>query len=512
MKAKHGNYGIYNINEKRQQIMKRRILTALLTISIILGTLLSCSQSEASKDPKVQVIPIDTPADNTETTDIFYDMPEISNIDMHGEDFNIFVMQHFVYQPLDIVDVGNHEITGESFNDAAYERNNMIEEKFKCNVNTIIRDGNPNSLKQEVVKTVQSGEDVYDICFMRGNQYNSLLGSGVMRDISETDTINLSAEWWDNDAYEAFGIKNKHYAVISDMTMNSYLEISSIFYNKTMGRNFNIESPYQVVAEGRWTIDKLYEISRIVSADLDNNEVLDNQDRYGFTYVGGSTESLTNGMGVKLVKKDHEGIPYMSVSENDGYSKIQRLTEILSDTTASYNCHARSIDANKDESGIFINGQALCLVGFLYYASLMRTMNDDFGIIPYPKYNEEQESYAIPVIGGCLTFCMVPITNEALDETGSVMEYMAYLGRKLVYPAFFESLLVRKVARDNESAETLNMIFKERFYDEGMLFNYGGIQETTRIICTEFKNVASIYESRKEMVNKAIEMLFVDSE
>ena len=41
----------------------------------------------------------------------------------------------------------------------------------------------------------------------------------------------------------------------------------------------------------------------------------------------------------------------------------------------------------------FMNGQGLFLTESIGEAHIMREMRDDFGILPYPKYDEAQESY-----------------------------------------------------------------------------------------------------------------------
>lgn len=96
---------------------------------------------------------------------------------------------------------------------------------------------------------------------------------------------------------------------------------------------------------------------------------------------------------------------------------------------------------------MLIRGNTLFCLGGLYYAPEMRQMDRDFGIIPYPKYEETQNDYNIPVFTIALTYVSVPVTNGDIENTGIFMEYYAYLGHEYVLPALYDKLLQGKVTR-----------------------------------------------------------------
>ena len=105
----------------------------------------------------------------------------------------------------------------------------------------------------------------------------------------------------------------------------------------------------------------------------------------------------------------------------------------------------------------------------------MRAMESDFGIIPYPKYDEAQKDYYTPMCVVAVPFITVPTSNADLENTGIFLEEYAYQGRKSVLPAFYDILLQRKVARDEESSEMLDLIFDNIFIDIGSVYNFAGM-------------------------------------
>ena len=73
---------------------------------------------------------------------------------------------------------------------------------------------------------------------------------------------------------------------------------------------------------------------------------------------------------------------------------MQHIFDILSDTATSFNVHKRSPDpniTNKLETGMFTDGKTLISLAGIYYAPQFRDMKDDFGIIPFPKYDDDAD-------------------------------------------------------------------------------------------------------------------------
>ncbi|MBE6723783.1 MAG: hypothetical protein E7576_01095 [Ruminococcaceae bacterium] len=290
--------------------------------------------------------------------------------------------------------------------------------------------------------------------------------------------------------------------------MNSYLLAGAVYFNKQMIPDHDLEDPYELVNEGRWTWDRLFAMGDTVDADLNGDGKYTNADRYGMTYIDDSPEVLLAAAGVTFAELDSDGIPQVTLDTEENMTKIMRLSGLLQDTAVSFNCHARSSNASEDEVGIFMRGDALFSLGGLYYAPQMRTMDQDFGIIPYPLYDEEQKDYRIPMITVALTYVSVPVTNADLDVTGIFMEYYAYLGRRDIMPALYDKLLLGKVSRDNESSAMLDIIFNNRIFDTGMVFDFSGLRTNLRTMYHNLQeDFASSFARNAKLVNKNIEKI-----
>jgi hypothetical protein len=102
-------------------------------------------------------------------------------------------------------------------------------------------------------------------------------------------------------------------------------------------------------------------------------------------------------------------------------------------------------------------------------------MDDEFGIVPYPKYDTD-DNYATITDGGAPLLIM-PVTVSDPERTGAITEALCAYGAKLVIPAFYDKALKTKYARDDDSEEMMDIIKDSRVFDLGYLAG-GELQST----------------------------------
>ena len=115
--------------------------------------------------------------------------------------------------------------------------------------------------------------------------------------------------------------------------------------------------------------------------------------------------------------------------------------------------------------GIFEEGRALFTDMNMTDVITLRTMDADFGIVPWPKYDEQSE-YCTNVDAGTNLF-VVPITASDPERTSAILEAMSKISSRTVLPAYFEVTLQGKASRDNESAGMLDIIKSALIFDLG---------------------------------------------
>ena len=101
-------------------------------------------------------------------------------------------------------------------------------------------------------------------------------------------------------------------------------------------------------------------------------------------------------------------------------------------------------------------------------------MEDDFGMLPLPKWSSDQTTYYHTVdietpLGG--------IPNTKVDTTmiGYMLEYLSYEGRETIRPAFYDQMLKRRYAQDSDSQDMLDIIFSTKTFDVAFVCNWNGL-------------------------------------
>jgi len=381
----------------------------------------------------------------------------------------------------------------------------FMEQTYNCKVNAVsFPDGNAEMPR--IRRSVNAGDSAYDVVLVRSRFYLPLLTEGILRNLDDMPYIDLDNKWWDKNSIDVMSLGRKNFALLGDYTTATMNCVWNTYFNKKLIRDFGLEDPYQLVKDGKWTLSKMYEMGKEAAADLDGDGRMTADDRYGIAHIIDSATSLMNSFGERFVDLDSDGAPYLSLAGESAMDKFMHIVEIFSDHDVSFNAHFRTTDPAKYEAQMFINDQALFCLGGIYYGPEMRVMEEEFGILPYPKYDEKQTQYHNSTLIVALPLLTIPVTNNDIENTGLFLEAYAYQGYKNVRPEFYDVLLQRKVARDDESAEMLDFIFNNIFMDIGALYNFGGVSESLNEMNGRGNsNIASYLERTSERINRDIE-------
>jgi len=141
--------------------------------------------------------------------------------------------------------------------------------------------------------------------------------------------------------------------------------------------------------------------------------------------------------------------------------------------------------------------RAMLMAGEMKAADAYRDMEETFGILPIPKYDENQSQYYAPITVYAAPVLVIPTTNNDTERAGIILDAMAYLSTRDVRPIFFEKVMEQKRLRNEESVDMLHIIRDSLIYDIGGVYGWTanitdavvGPLDTSRPV-----NVASILE------------------
>lgn len=477
--------------------MHKRV-TCLLLALVFAFLCVSCAdQSEPMKADTEAV------SDKTVEVETTYPRPDIEKTDFGSEKFMILYPGWGLYNDYFFADEQN----GEQMNDAIYKRTVAVEEYLGIDIDQYTP-GYIQDIMPALKAAVMGGLDDYQLVLTHCIQdLGNMMISGLLLNWHTIPHISWDPGYWNQTISETMSIGGRLYYAASSYMIT---DPNGFLFNKQMVDEYRLANPYQLVREGKWTIDTLYEMVRAVSTDLDGDGQFTVNDIYGLAAEADwMLISFMYGFDQFMVKRD-EGGNYVLDMYND---KMLTITQKLYDLFHSGN-HTYLWRYNEsDDKVIRINsGRVLFNIIPIHSCKIYRQSEVDFGILPFPKYDETQENYISLDWGGLMC---VPSIAQNKELIGMTCELLAYESMTTTIPAYYDVLLTGKFARDEESVEMLNIIYANIVYDMGM--NYFGFDAGFNALfymipqmIAQSKNtdLASFYKKNEKAAQKTIDRLF----
>ena len=384
---------------------------------------------------------------------------DLGDFDFEGASFGIMTFENGNFHYAVTAD----EMLAVPINDAMYEATTDIEDRFNIDLQQILYP----DFSDEPRTAVIAGDSSADLIRMRCGTDVSWWQQNLIVTADEVPNINLEKPYWDKSINESLTIAGKQFVALSAFDLCTYDLTFALIFNKDMITNYSLDNPYEEVKNGTWTMDKMNDMMLTVVSDVDGNGTYDENDRYGYlSHPKMAAPGFWIGAGLKLIEKNENDIPHLAIAEESFITFWDKLLDITYSNNQYYGIDEAE-DIPPTARKMFSEGKALFMDMSFFFIEELREMESDFGIIPYPKYNEEQSSYATRLCYYMPTVVPITITGERLDRAGVMLEALACEYANNVVPAYYETALKNKAARDEESQEMLDVIFNSRVIDLG---------------------------------------------
>jgi hypothetical protein len=400
------------------------------------------------------------------------------------------------------------EETGEPINDATFRRNSVIIEKYGVEFEMITTTNEKDTLN----KSVKAGDDIYDAAMIFNNNAPGVMSAGLLLDTSKLTYINWDKPWWDS-SIRTISIAGKNFFLAGDIMILDKEAINVLFFNKKLMADSGMELPYQSVLDGKWTFDKLNSYIKDFVKDLNGDGKIDKNDMLGLYIMSDTFHAFYVSGGGLLAENDNNGIPQPTFSSAQSISLMDIIADVLYGKEYVTNFHTNRWGTEWDMYASFAESRMLTMWGRLYVLDSLRNMDDDFGILPLPKYDESQKKYYSDV--NSFSGYMIGIPKSASDpeRTSVILEALAAESRYTLLPAYYDITLQRKFTRDAESEAMLDILFTTTIYDSGSAYNFAGIWGQMSTLCgKEDRNFASWCEKYEPKVTQAIEKMVAQVE
>ncbi len=476
----------------------RRISALLLASVMLVSALAACSAPDTDDTPETSVSADTTAADTTTVEETTADpladnLPNDVNYDNYTFRIGSSEKEAQWYEYL-----VRSEQTGETLNDAIYNANMAVSERFGVNFAKTPITGTNFQCVNAIIANAQAGDDVYDIVTMHDAQSSNAMLQGVLRNVHDLKHIDLEKPWWPVHTTTALTVNGRMYGIANSISYYGLYTSRAIFFNKGMMRDMGIQFPYDDVRAGTWYFDDLMNMTKDIYSDLDNNGVRSAGDRYGFA-ITGKTYCWLESFGVDIYARDDSGKIYNCFLSERNIGVVENLNKwVFGGTPGVWYKSSHSQVRDDGCGGMFARGNVLMTCQSLGVMTESCMESDvEFGIVPMPKMEESQESY---YAGSGDNPVVIPITNKNMDRTGMLVEAMSAEGYRHVQPAYTETVMKARYASDKDSVEMLDIIFNNRLLAGGYLYasttcRIQLIQDIVFAAASSNANIVSTYES-----------------
>ena len=498
--------------------MFKRSLALLLALAMLLPMAIACGKTEepaATTTAATTVATEATAAATEETTTEGYNVKDNLPEDLKFTGKTISVISRGRDWCKDEVSVEN--LTGDVINDAIYNRNAAVEDRLGVKIVNYLTTGTDNyEITETIRKQVQAGTDEFNL--FANSVYATIMytADNLFQDMSDLTYLDLEQPYWSQGFNEAASIGEAQYFATGAICLSLYRFIFVTFFNKNIFDENQIPYLYDVVNDGKWTLDYQRQISQNIYTDLNGDGVKDAGDRYGFItnhdQIG--VDAYWSSCALDILTKDEDNFLKYAVNVERLSYAIDQINLLIHENDGFYGVPKGGSDKEQDTiCTMFAQDQAAMVTLRLIHVESedMRNMSSQYGIVPVPKLDESQDNY-YSYAHDTMTAYGIPLTviGDELEMIGAFLEAMGSESYRTVAPAYYELALKTKYVSDDLSAKMLDDIVNNFYVDAGVLYTkqISSFHQNMRTWIGNGKNtVASMIKATEKVIAKQLNTL-----
>ncbi len=411
------------------------------------------------------------------------------------------------------------EDSGDALDTAAYQKNLAVEEKLGVKLNFLASSDNEGGSGAEIMRIMSADDTSYDVFFATQWQCAVNIPEGVFLNVADAPYLRFDKTWWDEAYMREMSIGDTIFTLVGDFSVDRLNFLSCVYYNKKLYNSIysddvdygGADGMYTRVQDGSWTWDTIRTVAKDVYVDINNDGKTDAGDRVAAAFAcNDDINGLLYNTGFRFTERDADGIPQIVAMKTDRLPTLTKeLYDLCYNTPGIYYSTDWTYAGEDGDCDVFRGGNSMFLFDRFNNAYRLRDMEDEYGIIPFPKYDEAQEQYYSCMVES-LRFAALPTNCQKFDAVCATMEQMAFEGYKTMMPVYYETVLKAKYARDSVSGAMIDLI-RDNCMAE---FAFIHILQYDIMVCyhrdlivSGSSDIASHYAKREKLLKKQSEEL-----
>lgn len=435
------------------------------TIAMILALLMLSSMLFGCNFKKSDGTEVTTPETERETEAVTEEKldPELEAEDFGGT-YSILGREaenySFPYYELD----GNDSKS--ALDSKIFQRNRYIENKYNIQLLSYYEMANKMLSKATTDVLAGAGHE-YDTYLAPTTVAFQMATNDLLHPLEEIPHINLEKDYYDQSLKADTSIANKHYFAHGHFSISTYNAVSALYLNKSMVASYQLDDPYALVESGAWTWEQMFEMCKKTTNIVDDGEEDYGQHQYGIAIGVYAWQPLFFSTGSSLVTKDENDMPILEL--NKCLEVIQDVNRVMNDATTTFFPSSVYVPSKYKAMEIFQEGRSLFMSDPLYCVpEYLLPTELDYGILPLPKYTQEQTAYYSQTHSTHSTVIAVPTVMTDLNKAGKIVEEFAYQSSITVHPVIMDTMIRLRNAKTEKDYAMLDIMFAGVRCDMGL--------------------------------------------
>ena len=436
----------------------KRTLAILLASLMLLPALAACGEADEPADTKPSSQT--TSAEEGEDTIPADELP--ADLNYKGEKITF----------ISVNDMDYDELTGDAVEDAIYERNKAVEERLDVEI-SVIKEETP---IDKVITAVSGGNTDYDVmvemCWRAAPKFTG----NYFYNLRNTEYLDFEKPWWNQSFTDVVSYNDITFGVTGAMVLSLYRRTYVTVFNKDLFKDANQTYLYEYVENGSWTLDKQASLVPLFHRDNGNAQKDMVGDIYGFVsndfiFVDPYWASCE----VEIIRKDAAGDYEWVFTSSKLHDMAEKVLGLYYGTGDAAYIEHDDYQAEQTVMTVFSGGYAAMgtMVIQMLEEPAMRNMEQEYGVVPIPKYSEDQKTYYSQMHDGFTIACLPnTVKSDRADMLSAVLEAMSSVSYRIVRPVYYETTLRTKLAQDPQSAAMMDIIVNNTVIDAGFVYSH----------------------------------------
>ena len=409
-------------------------------------------------------------------------------------------------------------MSGDRINDAVYDRNTAIEQEYNCII-TAHEDADYYKGTEKLSMDQLSGTGYYDTAYVEGSSVVTLITQGLLHNLYDVPELQLDQSWWSQLIKKEATIGSNKYATIyfmqSNLSLTAFDLTWCVYFNKSIHENHQLEDLYDLVRTDKWTVESMQTVARAV-ANLNGEESYayteNGRSVYGITTYWNGAKAMLDGCNVQFVISDSNDELTSNIANERFTNLAQRLAQLFGEQGTFTNGGPSTDGSTKGNASDYIkifnaNRALFCVAEVKSSVSDFSSFQDDFGILPLPKYEEGQEGYR-SWVNYLAPVLVIPMSTQGdtLHKTALLLDALSFYSERDVLPEYYDKVLKGRGVKDADSSEMLDLINESKTFDASIAYGWSRqfSEVVSSMILAGVTDVSSLIAQYDEMITENI--------